>query len=137
MSFYYILTVNYYVKYLIKNTQLWKPKNWCFQKKICFGTFIHVLSSRQQKHQFLCFHYWDFLTNLWRNNRQSIFDVVEMKKNSVIHISSFHLNIACPFLYIWQENLLKKAITSIISFMFWRKSKICIVYLKDIATYST
>ena len=24
-----------------------------------------------------CFHYWDFLTNFWRNNWQSIIDVVE------------------------------------------------------------
>ena len=35
------------------------------------------MSWRQQKHQCLCFHYWDFLTNFWRNNWRSIFDVVE------------------------------------------------------------
>ena len=29
------------------------------------------------KHQFLCFHYWDYLTNFWRNNWCSIIDVVE------------------------------------------------------------
>ena len=29
------------------------------------------------KHQYLCFHYWDYLTNFWRNKWQSIIDVVE------------------------------------------------------------
>ena len=48
------------------------------RKIVCFGILIHVLSWRQQKHQCLCFHYWDFLTNFWHNNWQSIFfDVVE------------------------------------------------------------
>ena len=32
---------------------------------------------RQQKHQCLCFHYWDYLTNFWQNNWQSIIDAVE------------------------------------------------------------
>ena len=35
------------------------------------------MSWRQQKHQCLCFHYWDYLTNFWRNSWQSIIDVVE------------------------------------------------------------
>ena len=42
-----------------------------FSRKIvycCFGTLIHVLPWRQQNHQCLCFHYWDFSTNFWRNN---------------------------------------------------------------------
>ena len=47
------------------------------RKIVCFGILIHVLSWRQQKHQCLCFHYWDFLTNFWRNNWRFIFDVVE------------------------------------------------------------
>ena len=47
------------------------------RKIVCFGILIHVLSWRQQKHQCLCFHYWDFLTNFWHNNWRSIFDVVE------------------------------------------------------------
>ena len=38
------------------------------RKIVCFGTSIHVLSWRQQKHQCLRFHYWDFLTNFWSNN---------------------------------------------------------------------
>ena len=29
------------------------------------------------KHQCFCFHYWDYLTNFWRNNWRSIIDVVE------------------------------------------------------------
>ena len=29
------------------------------------------------KHQSLCFHYWDYLTNFWHNNWRSIIDVVE------------------------------------------------------------
>ena len=52
-------------------------KNGVSRKIVCFGILIHVLSWRQQKHQSLCFHYRDFLTNYWRNNWQSIFDVVE------------------------------------------------------------
>ena len=45
------------------------------EKIVCFGNLIHVLSWRQ--HQCLCFHYWDVLTNFWRNNSWSIFDVVD------------------------------------------------------------
>ena len=29
------------------------------------------------KHQCFCFHYWDYLTKIWRNNRRSIFDGAE------------------------------------------------------------
>ena len=29
------------------------------------------------KHQSLCFHYWDYLMNVWRTNWQSIIDLVE------------------------------------------------------------
>ena len=29
------------------------------------------------KHQFLCFHLWDYLTNLWRNNWRFIINVVK------------------------------------------------------------
>ena len=47
------------------------------RKIVCFGILIHVLSWRQQKHQCLCFHYWDFLTTFWRNNWQSIIHAVE------------------------------------------------------------
>ena len=41
---------------------------------VCFGISIQVLSWRQQ-----CwwFHYWDVLTNFWRSNWRSIFDIVE------------------------------------------------------------
>ena len=51
--------------------------DWCFQrndisKKIHFGILIHFLSWRQQKHQCSCFHYWDYLTNFWRNNWRSL-----------------------------------------------------------------
>ena len=47
------------------------------RKIVCFGVLIHVLSWRQQKRQCLCFHYWYLLTNIWRNNWWSIFDIVE------------------------------------------------------------
>ena len=33
--------------------------------------------SNTKKHQSLCFHYWDYLTNFWRNKWRSIIDVVE------------------------------------------------------------
>ena len=72
----------YYVKYgssiitskILSNEN---KKTGVSRKIVCFGILIHVLSWRQQKHQCLCFHYWDFLTNFWRNNWRSIFDVVE------------------------------------------------------------
>ena len=35
------------------------------------------MSWRQLRHQCLCFHYWDYLTNFWHNNWRSIIDVVE------------------------------------------------------------
>ena len=35
------------------------------------------MSWRQQKHQRLCFHDWDYLTNFWCNNWWSIIEVVE------------------------------------------------------------
>ena len=57
-----------------KFSVIW-TKNWCFQ--VGFGILIHVLSWRQQKQQLLFFHNWDFLTNFWRNNWRSIFDIVE------------------------------------------------------------
>ena len=41
------------------------------------GILVHVLSWRQQKHQCLCFHYWDYLTSFWWNNWRSIIDVTE------------------------------------------------------------
>ena len=57
---------------------LMKAKKPVVSKKIvCFGILIHVLSWRQQKCQYLCFNCWDFFTSFWRNNWQSLFDVVE------------------------------------------------------------
>ena len=95
-----IWIANYYVKNPVKNSQLWKHRNWCFQKNSLFGILIHVLSWRQQKHW--CFQRNDiskivyfgisihvlswsvfvfitenFWQDFWRNNRQFIFDVVE------------------------------------------------------------
>ena len=35
------------------------------------------MSWRHQKHQCLCFHYWDYLTNFWHNNWWSIIVIVE------------------------------------------------------------
>ena len=56
---------------------LMKTKNGVSSKIVCFGILIHILSWRQHKHQCLCFHYWEFLTNFWFDNWQSIFDIVE------------------------------------------------------------
>ena len=55
-------------------------------RKIVF--LIHVLSWRQQEHQCLCFHYWNFLTNFWGNNWRSIFDTL----NSAFMLHQFLLN---------------------------------------------
>ena len=35
------------------------------------------MSWRQQKHLFLHFHYWDYLTNFWHNNWWSLIDIQE------------------------------------------------------------
>ena len=51
--------------------------NYGSSKIVHFGILIHVSSWRQQKHQCLRFHYWDYLTNFWRYNWRSIIDVVE------------------------------------------------------------
>ena len=48
------------------------PEKWYF-KKVHFSNLIHVLSWKQQRHQF----FWYYLTNFWRNNWWSIIDVVE------------------------------------------------------------
>ena len=76
-SFYY---VNYGSSFIMSKVRqiisVIKNKNWCFQKNdisktVHFGILIHVLSWRQQKHHCLCFHYWDYLSNIWRNNWRS------------------------------------------------------------------
>ena len=53
-----------------------KTKKLVFSEKyvVCFGILIHVEDNRNTS---VCFHYWDFFTNFWRNNWRSIFDVVE------------------------------------------------------------
>ena len=75
--------VNYYVKSSSNNLS---NENWCFQKNdiskiVHFCILIRVLSWRQKKNQCLWFHYWDYLTNFWCNNWQSITDVVPSKHN--------------------------------------------------------
>ena len=62
-------------------------EKWYF-KNSSFWHLIHILSWRQQKHQCLCFHYWDYLTNFWHNNWRSIIDVVERLCFSVCAINS-------------------------------------------------
>ena len=64
------------------------PEKWYFKKIVHFGISIHFLCWRQQKHQWLCFHYWDYLTNFWHNNWRSIIDVVERLCFSVCAINS-------------------------------------------------
>ena len=104
-SFYSVnMIVNYYVKCLSDNLSN-ENKNWCFHRSdiskiVYLGILIHVLSwniyfrllrktwskmpkwstfevSFLWKHQCFCFHYWDYLTNNWRNKWRSIFDGVE------------------------------------------------------------
>ena len=56
----------------------------------CTGIFVVFKTKHESKcqnelflkyhfsgNQCLCFHYWDYLTNFWRNNWRSIIDVVE------------------------------------------------------------
>ena len=72
--------VNYYVKSLSNNLSNENIKTGAFRemihisKIVHFGILIPVWSWRQQC---FCFHYWDYLTNFWRNNWQSIIDIVE------------------------------------------------------------
>ena len=80
----------YYVKYgltiitwkVSRIFSVMKIKTLVFPEKLyfknsLFDILIQVLSWRQQKHQCLCFHYWDYLTNFWQNIWQSIFDNIE------------------------------------------------------------
>ena len=74
--------VNYFVKSLSNNLSNENIKTGAsrdigISKIVHFGILIHVLSWRQQKNQCLCFHYWYYLTNFWRNNWRFIIDVVE------------------------------------------------------------
>ena len=49
------------------------------------------------KHQSLCFHYWDYLTNFWRNNSRSIIDIVErlcLRDEQIFYLKMW---IAIPF----------------------------------------
>ena len=78
------------------------------RKIVCFGILIHVLSWRQQKHQCLCFHYWDFLTNFWRNNWQSIIDVVKR----LCFATKMSTTIVHPRCKIWVWQIFKNLITS-------------------------
>ena len=48
-----------------------------FQKQLILAFQFMFLSWKQQKHQWLCFHYWDYLANFWCNNWRSIIDIVE------------------------------------------------------------
>ena len=70
--------VNYYIKSSSNNlsNENIKKRN-DISKIVHIGISIHVLSWRQQKHQCLCFPYWDYLTNFWQNNWRFIIDVVE------------------------------------------------------------
>ena len=54
------------------------------------------MSWKQKKHQYLCFHYWDYLTNFWRNNWRSIIDVVE-RLCSWVKSEVIVLHIFCNF----------------------------------------
>ena len=75
--------VNYYVKSpsnIIRNENIKTgvSRDMIFTSKIVqFSILIHVLSWRQQTHQCLCFHNWDYFTNFWQNNWQCIIDLVE------------------------------------------------------------
>ena len=68
--------VNYYVKSSSNNLSNENIKTGV-SKIVHFAISIYILSCRQQKHQCLCLHYWDYLMNFWRNNWRSIIDVVE------------------------------------------------------------
>ena len=46
-------------------------------KKKCITTMNDFEISFLWKHQCFCFHYWEYLKNIWQNNWPSIFDEVE------------------------------------------------------------
>ena len=84
------------------NSRLFFLRTCCFLflKKLEIKTFIrsgvsvvfktkHELKCQNEmsflrKHQFLCFHYWDYLTNFWRNNWRSIINIVERLWYSIL-----------------------------------------------------
>ena len=69
--------INYYSKSLSNNLSN-ESRNTGVSREISFLHFdSRVWSGGQQKYQCLCFHYWDYLTNFWHNNWQSLIDVVE------------------------------------------------------------
>ena len=44
---------------------------------VVFKTKREIKCKNEVETQSVCFQYWDYLTNFWRNNWQSIIDVVE------------------------------------------------------------
>ena len=59
--------LNYYVKSSSNNLSIQNIKTGVSSETVDFGTLIYILSWRQHKQQCLCFHYWGYLTNFWRN----------------------------------------------------------------------
>ena len=51
------------------------------RKIVCFGILIHVCLEDNRNANVYGFHYWDFLTNFWCDNWQSIFE--KLWKDSV------------------------------------------------------
>ena len=52
------------------------------------------MSWRKQKHPCLCFHYWDYLTNFWRNNWSFIIDVLSRKTRLKMMLEKWQKNFA-------------------------------------------
>ena len=69
----FLLPQLWIVIYYLKKSQYWKHKHSVFLRKniikiVHFGILIHILSWRQQKNQCSCFHYRDYLSNIWHND---------------------------------------------------------------------
>ena len=118
------------------------------------------------KHQCLCFHYWDYLMNIWRNIWQSIIDVVENLGFCVVLlifvplIGIYLTSISKNLVMLKTMQMIKTGIkyfktrflNALESFIVWKENQVCcyihtlcwcdlvcysLIYVKIIKLFST
>ena len=91
--------VNYYIKKFAKNLRNQNNLFFCccLQHKtwITMPKWTIFVISFLWKHEYFCFHYWDYLTNFWCNNWQSIIDVVANQNKNHQRSPIPQTNMAC------------------------------------------
>ena len=113
----------------------------CFQrnytsKLVNFGILLHILSWQQQKHQCLCFHCWDYLTNFWHNNWQSITDIIERHGLCEFCLKLRITKVSFSVQYTWQHFGLwgLRLVQRLYMVIHPRKRKFCLVSKINIST---